>query len=324
MKLSFAIPTYNRATLLKKTIENIAEQIGENQDIDIVISDNASTDNTKDLIEELQLKYPYIKYFKNETNLGMDKNFDNAVIKATGEYVWLFGDDDLLVEGALPKVLNITNKYQNLALIYINWSKRPFLRQDTFCNTADEFLSIAEIGATFISSIIFKRELWQKVEKEKFYGTHFLHYYTILSFLPGNASFCIAKKYVDNPIQTTHHWSNTIDGFKWVFINIPQELYKFEQLLYSKQSIYKAISVLAKALPAEISRCRAINMSFDSLIIQDLKKIYGKYPLYWIQVVLSIYMPMPIISFLSYINIGRIKIIKTIKYFLNIISKIEK
>lgn len=96
--LSICIPTYNREKYLKECLESIVHQKWFNQeDIEIVISDNASNDGTTHLVRGYQKKYKNIKYFRNEENIGAVKNILNLPLYlANWEYVWLFWDDDLM------------------------------------------------------------------------------------------------------------------------------------------------------------------------------------------------------------------------------------
>jgi len=104
--LSICIPTYNRAEFLKDALDSIITQINENNNVEICVSDNASEDNTEDLVIEYQRKSPIpIIYHKNEKNMGADYNFMKAVEIANGEYCWLLGSDDIIEEGGVDTIL---------------------------------------------------------------------------------------------------------------------------------------------------------------------------------------------------------------------------
>ncbi len=108
--ISFTIPTWNRARELRECLDSIIPQILESSEkIEIVISDNASTDNTLEVVKEYLEKYDFLKYFRNSENLGFDLNLISAVEKASGDYVWLFSDDDWLADGGLNEIINIIN-----------------------------------------------------------------------------------------------------------------------------------------------------------------------------------------------------------------------
>ena len=83
------------------------------------VSDNCSTDETKAVVRRAQAIID-IKYQKNFKNLGIPKNFLNVVEMADGEFVWLIGDDDLLLPYALEELFDLISKHQNVDFFYIN------------------------------------------------------------------------------------------------------------------------------------------------------------------------------------------------------------
>lgn len=110
--LSICIPTYNRETYLKECLDSIINQDWFNEeDIEIVISDNASKDNTSKLVKRYQNKYKNIRYLKNEKNLGSAKNILNLFLfLAKWKYIWLFCDDDLMSPIWIKKTINTIKK----------------------------------------------------------------------------------------------------------------------------------------------------------------------------------------------------------------------
>lgn len=102
--ISVIIPTYNRADYLKLAIESILAQ--DFQDFEIIITDNASTDHTQQVVEAFQSEK--IRYFKNETNIGVVPNHNLALQKAHGEYIHIFSDDDIMYPN------NLQVKYEAL------------------------------------------------------------------------------------------------------------------------------------------------------------------------------------------------------------------
>ena len=106
VQLTFAIPTWNRARDLERCVHSIGPQAAQWPGrVEILIADNASTDETPEVIRELQAHYPCVRHVRNAENIGPDRNYLVLFERAAGEYVWLFGDDDYLAEGALQEVL---------------------------------------------------------------------------------------------------------------------------------------------------------------------------------------------------------------------------
>jgi len=88
--VSVCIPTFNRRGYLTEAMESVlAQSFG---DFELVISDNASTDDTAEAV--LSFGDPRIRYFRNDRNIGAPANWLNAVANALGRYCAIIGDDD--------------------------------------------------------------------------------------------------------------------------------------------------------------------------------------------------------------------------------------
>lgn len=92
--VSVGVPTFNRATTLLRTIESILSQ--DWSGLEIVISDNASTDSTEAVCGRFCRADPRVRYFRHKTNLGPTANFIAALQQSRGEYFMWLGDDDWL------------------------------------------------------------------------------------------------------------------------------------------------------------------------------------------------------------------------------------
>jgi len=105
-KLSVCIPVYNGAEYLREAIDSVLNQ--DFTDFDLIMIDNQSTDNTVDIIKSY--KDPRVKFYQNETNLGMLGNWNRALTLAQGEYIKLLPADDILFPGSLTHQVNILDQ----------------------------------------------------------------------------------------------------------------------------------------------------------------------------------------------------------------------
>jgi glycosyltransferase involved in cell wall biosynthesis len=127
VKLSICIPTYNRAANLDYLLRSIKDTaIKFKFSYQICVSDNNSTDNTKNIVYQYEAFLP-IKYSKNSTNKGLARNIIDSVDMADGEWAWLVGDDDIF----LP------NSYEELNKLMLDNSKEKFIL--TNCYKIDSF-----------------------------------------------------------------------------------------------------------------------------------------------------------------------------------------
>lgn len=91
---SIGLPVYNGGERIEGVVKSVLEQDHEN--LELVISDNASTDDTEDVCRALAAQDPRIVYHRNPVNLGMLKNFVGAMRLARGTFFRWIGDDDWL------------------------------------------------------------------------------------------------------------------------------------------------------------------------------------------------------------------------------------
>lgn len=101
--VSIGIPTYNRAIFLKRSIESALNQDYAN--IEVIVSDNASSDRTSDICHFYCDKDTRLKYFRHSENLGPAKNFDSVIEKSTGQYFMWLGDDDWIDENYISSCI---------------------------------------------------------------------------------------------------------------------------------------------------------------------------------------------------------------------------
>ena len=91
--VSIVMATYNGEQYIKKQLDSIIKQSYKN--IEIIICDDCSTDNTIKIINKYKEKYSFIKLFINESNLGYAKNFEKGISLCSGKYIALSDQDDI-------------------------------------------------------------------------------------------------------------------------------------------------------------------------------------------------------------------------------------
>ncbi len=104
--LTIAIPTYNRAWCLRELLPVLAGELKDESRVELIISDNASPDETPSVVQDFVERGLRVRYIRNDQNIGPDANFLQCFEQARGKYVWIFSDDDLIVPGGLAKILS--------------------------------------------------------------------------------------------------------------------------------------------------------------------------------------------------------------------------
>jgi glycosyltransferase involved in cell wall biosynthesis len=119
-KLSICIPNFNRIFFLDNCLNSIKKS-SENSSLkfEVCISDNNSIDKVEEVISKYK-KFYNIKFSKNSRNLGLGVNILKSVSLASGEYVWIIGNDDLLLENTLFKLNELFELHKDVDFFYIN------------------------------------------------------------------------------------------------------------------------------------------------------------------------------------------------------------
>ncbi len=91
--VSICLTTWNRASVLPKTLDSILAQGFE--DFELIISDDCSSDNTEDICRSYEVKDARVKYYRNPKNLNMPGNLNSAIQKAKGTYIANLHDGDV-------------------------------------------------------------------------------------------------------------------------------------------------------------------------------------------------------------------------------------
>lgn len=199
--LTIAIPTYNRADKLEESV-GLAIRYSVGKNVEILISDNASNDDTTERVENVRKNYPNIRYYKNEKNIGFDGNFLNCFEKATGKYVWLLSDDDKLLPGAVDSVLDALKKepvcmhLNSSTLIDENpiYMSSPRLEENGLLIYEDRNGFIKKIGifCTFVSSLIFNVDYVRNIEnKEQYFNTNILQSHVLLETMKNDGIYIV-------------------------------------------------------------------------------------------------------------------------------------
>jgi len=163
--VSVILSTYNRAGLLKKTIESVLSQTYA--DFELIIVNDGSADNTLEVIKNYN--DPRIRIINNEKNIGFVKSLNKGISRARGEYIARIDDDDFWVDKQkLEKQVNFLKNNSDYVLIgcgaiKINEKERE-IKRFLFPQKDEEIRSIMLFTSPFIhSGAVFSKRAWQQV-----------------------------------------------------------------------------------------------------------------------------------------------------------------
>ena len=204
MKISICIPQYNRINYLLKSLTIIEQQTYAN--IEIVISDDCSTDETEIKIIELAKTYKYpIIFSKNEKNEGYDRNYRKCIELATGEYAFLIGNDDSTYgESGIAFLVNFLeqNNYPDVGFCNMieERTNNTYVQRASATKVLGNGADIATkyySCFSFVGGLIYKKSVFDKFNTDKYDGSIYAQMYLgMLMIASGSSLFSIKEPLV--------------------------------------------------------------------------------------------------------------------------------
>jgi glycosyltransferase involved in cell wall biosynthesis len=184
--LTVAIPSHNATHYLDEAIRSVLAEPEFGRDVDLCISDNSPSESTTELIRSHYQGNPAIQHHRSLAYDSLDANVNRAVELARGTYVWIFGDDDLIVPGVLGRLVAFLEEKQPDLVV---------LNSETFQGTStiessrvpagaravyqpgqdDAFLKDLGGYLTYVGGILVRRELWLQHYNRSTIGSFFAH-----------------------------------------------------------------------------------------------------------------------------------------------------
>ena len=307
--LSICIPTFNRAELLSYSLTQILKVILNFQvEIEIIVSDNNSTDNTKEIVADLKNNHPNLIYFKNTENIGFNYNILKIIDHyANGEFCWIIGDDDFIYNHSISKLLKILKGFDKIDFVYTNYdlkdideirrifdNKGELNRNYNINSPNGYFCKFDEIIAkeyrssnmllTFISTTIFRTSMLRNtdktlINKESWFDfkSLFPHSYLYSVLMQGRNSY-----FFETPlIFAAVHEKSWDDKLPLLYLKYIPELFEFYKVnKYSNKTLERTYEkIIISAIPFLIQNNVNITI-YNSLKYSFIKKYFTRYDFY--------------------------------------------
>ena len=267
--LTIAIPTYNRAKLLDKQLTWLAQAVkGFEDEIEIFVSDNCSTDNTQDVIKKWKARLGNItfKSCKNVENIGVLKNIMNCLNSAGTKYVWTIGDDDPIQDRAISYAISKFKEYDDVSLLFLNFSGRNQITcEPTHPNTIvnnrwfdiesedgsgdgravfEHCITKSVAAVIFLSAIVYRTDLVLRAARTWPDG---LNNWMYLAYLAGycaaNGRTIVTKEnYMECVVGVSYWQKEPQASLLMQYKHLPEVVQKLAETGYSKQ-FYRAMMV---------------------------------------------------------------------------------
>ena len=225
--LSICIPTRNRADVLNLCLKSIVEDSAFSDDIEVVVSDNCSTDNTKETVYSFSEKHQNIKYFMNDTDVGGDRNILLSLERGNGVFLKIHNDYSIFSNGALAFLLDLIK--QNIA-------QKPVVYFHNTCNERDPifFTDLNDLlkkeghGMSWIGCYGYWKEDFQSFEeRDRRISTMFQQIDWFIR------SFKKKKKiiYLSKNLSTRYPFKSKQGGYNFIEVHTKNYLIQFKELV---------------------------------------------------------------------------------------------
>jgi abequosyltransferase len=201
-------------------------------DCEIIISDDASPDDTEKVVAQYAHKLGRFSYVRQNINLGCDGNIDFVMRRARGEYCWLMPDDDWMKPGAVCAVLDALRG--DYSLVVVNKEIRDGSMADILVpsylgirsdrtympNEMDRLLVEAGILLLYCGSVVMKQAIWSGRETKRYYGTSFVQVGAVFEApLPGK-TLVMEKPLITFRHSLSHGW--IANAFEISLLKLPE------------------------------------------------------------------------------------------------------
>ena len=298
--LTISIPTFNGSENIERLINSINKEFNS-EIVEILVSDNCSTDNTMEIVNS----YSFISYYCNETNVGADRNIALSIERAKGKYVWVIGDDDYLTSGAIPYVIDILKKHSELSAIFVNYSlldvkQNVFLRKkwlnmdnDIYCHNENEFLRTVGVSSNFLSSMIHNKKYFIESDYKKYFDTNWVQLGTLFDYIQGKETYCISTPFVVNAGDSSFGEGNKngksieiLCNMMEIISNLPNNTYTINNIDYAKSNVKMFLS-------RKIISAKRLGLKFNIKLLKKLIYYFGNNPFFWLVQLPIFILPSP-------------------------------
>lgn len=215
--LSICIPTFNRAKVIKECVNKLLQY--NNDDIEIVVSDDCSNDNTLEVLTSI--RDDRLKVYENEMNLGASYNSHMCFMRASGKYSILISDEDDLNLEAVRRLISELNVSDMYSVYIVSGSRGPndkLIYPDKEYNSGWEALRDLGFNIRYMTGVIFKTDLYKlKIGNISFddapniFSVYSFMYAMTVLFFEGTTKTSSIEYYSQNRFQQTTITNNSKD-----------------------------------------------------------------------------------------------------------------
>lgn len=292
--LSICIPTYNREPYLKECLDSIVCQFNDPEiynQVEIIISDNASNDDTEKVAREYKKRFNNITYYRNNTNLGYDRNVQRVVYYAVGDFIWTLSDDELIRPDSLEYLFKIFFQYPEVSWICIDQFKE--LSEVNEYRNGDDWLAHNGLTGGKISQNIYNKKYLPK-DISRYFDNLWIHFSLAREVSCDKPQLLIKNLFIDPEVSHPCSWAGNGGAF-FAYVNLRMIVKGLGLHGYNKKNLNKILRQLAAGLPRQVASARLHGLQNNYKNFQLIIKGFYAYPLYLLIATIVYYLPIKIL-----------------------------
>lgn len=326
--LTVAIPTLNGEKYIEDAVSSVLSQIADGVDVELLIVENASTDNTPEVCRRIAQEHSSVRVIHNNHTLSFDQNVAKAVQHSTGDYVWILADDDVIAPGAL-KIVQESLSGSNPSVLLVNFRKvdenlRDLVPQDSAnLKTANSVLQESHIflkpeeallGAGFeifglLSAIVVRRETYVEYSSNVDFGLPegFDFLYIIPRLMQRGKTVFIDRDFVlfrqyKKRWEVSDDYSQSMIIF---FTVIPKILNELARGGFEKEVINALLRRHLANLTFQLMKASKQGMRYRGNFLMRVVRVNYQNPIFWIQIPIF-FLPSCVVQRLTFIYEGKL------------------
>lgn len=322
--LAICIPTYNRSKYLKGLLENISselEKYGNSEDIQIIIVDGHSDDDTEEMVNTFKMGCKLI-YYRRQVEVGVDKDILKSVELSDAEYCWLFSDDDRFTDGAINYLLGVLRNEKELSGCFCNRVPFDFKLERKVAEVSEwpggifknnrlivgksECIKTIGMDFGFISCQVVNSSRWKKAVGNEDYGDLYKSYYLIIHIIFKMMNEKCRWLYIHRPLVMQRTGNDTLLNKEGVIKRQTVEHENFENILnlhydHGSEEHYVFFRKMVNRLPRAMANLKSQNISYSTQVylFKLLYKKYRRYSRFWYSVVPIFFIPNIILLYVK-------------------------
>jgi glycosyltransferase involved in cell wall biosynthesis len=280
--LTIGILTYYKEHRLDRILDSIVSQfddVGVMENVEVVVSDDAGFGDAKATVEKYMPRFANIRFNRNAVNLGFDGNVDKLFSMAGGKYCWIMSDDDIMLPGALNRLLLVLNAHPEAVYICSATDEVVFPQSSDFKVLQDgkKLLEDYSFIGGLVSQNIFRMDSLP-TSRKKYYGNLWFHFSVAYEMAAKGPVILTKTLLQEDPTNIVPRWTKGGKALTAI-INLKNIVKSLVECGYSQRVVNNKLAFIAKNTPRTVASARLQGLESSPAVFKLLWREFGNYPM---------------------------------------------